>query len=386
MCIWTDFYGLIILRVISGLVCTISWSEVTGAIGAFTDKGAERTTGIIITESSFTITTFFYVVIGVILNDLDVTWFWLIMGIMAVFGAFLAAFLPRISLYAATQDNMPRQAAMKRIQSTGSLALVPTTPGGHQLDIEQLQEGEDEDTAEIDAFPTTEAALRSPPRSPVQQQQEQFSLTACLSAYGKVYHLMIHFLMLFAMSTQFSAFSVCFGEWLVVTYDLNAAQLGYFTIANTCGGVTALLISPLISKYKPNIFGIIIGCMGLALFTFIISLLVWIKMNLYVLILIFFYLYWVSSQVMFLNIIVCNLDFSPRGYESTSSLLFQMMARAASFIGTVIGPNIVDWLSFPFLINVSCVLFLFASVMYTIMYRYLARSEQHKWLTTVRKK
>eukprot|EP00485_Elphidium_margaritaceum_P010037 CAMPEP_0202690424 /NCGR_PEP_ID=MMETSP1385-20130828/5405_1 /ASSEMBLY_ACC=CAM_ASM_000861 /TAXON_ID=933848 /ORGANISM="Elphidium margaritaceum" /LENGTH=527 /DNA_ID=CAMNT_0049345687 /DNA_START=49 /DNA_END=1629 /DNA_ORIENTATION=+ len=379
MVFWNDFAGLIVLRIVSGLVCTITWSEVTGSIGAFTDQGAERTTGIIITESSFTLTTAFYVVIGVILNELDVTWFWLIMAAMAVFGALLAVLLPNISLYAATHGNTRK---MKRIQSTSSMALIPTTPGGKQLreSLSSMAKEKEQDDVEVEQSPLIEpdqaiindgqqsSAVQQQPAAALEQRDDKFSLMACFRAYGTVYHLLLHFLLLFCMSTQFSAFSVCFGGWLVDTYSLNAAELGYFTMANTCGGVTALILAPLLSKYKPNIFGIIVGCMGVAAMTFIISMLVWTQNNLYVLVLISFYVYWVFSQVMFLNIIVCNLDFSPKGYESTSSLIFQMIARGASFIGTVVGPNVVNWISFPFLINVSCLLFILASLLYTAMY------------------
>ena len=416
MVIWYSFAGLIILRIISGIVCTITWSEVTGAVGAFTQAGSERTTGIIVTESSFTITTFFYVVIGVILKNLNVTWFWIIMAAMGIVGALFACLLPHISLFNATQGNVRK---MKRIKSTSTLALVPATPHKRHLqglegveefdefpdaisDIDEEKEQDDiekndnafkfDSKAKVPSVPRlpsarsdTVTSTTSITASPQKKDDGKFSLSACFKAYGNVRHLMVHFFLLFCMSTQFSAFSVSFGKWLVDTYNLDAAELGYFTLANTLGGMTALFIAPIISIYRPNIFGIIIGTMGVAVMTFIISVLVWTGENRYILILIFFYLYWVASQVMFLNIIVCNLDFSPKGYESTSSLIFQMIARCASFIGTLLGPNIVKWVSFPFLINVSCVLFVVASVLYTGMYRYLSHKTEYQKLMQVGK-
>ena len=416
MVVWCSFVGLIVLRVISGVVCTITWSEVTGAVGAFTEAGSERTTGIIVTESSFTITTFFYVIIGIILKNLDVTWFWIIMAAMGIIGALFSCLLPHISLFAATRGNISK---MKRIKSTSTFALVPTTPQKRHLhrlkelepknagintckisDIDEEQEREQDDvesnntaftfeskepsiarlsSAKSDIGTDTVTSRTSTPRA----KKKRFSFRACLKAYGNASYLMVHFFLLFCISTQFSAFSVSFGQWLVDTYDLNAAELGYFTIANTLGGVTALFIAPIISKFRPNIFGIIVGAMDVAVMTFIISVLVWIGGNEYILILILFYLYWVGSQVMFLNIIVCNLDFSPKGYESTSSLIFQMIARGASFIGTLLGPIIVKSVSFPFLINLSCILFVIASVLYTGMYRYLSHKAECQKLMQV---
>eukprot|EP01084_Bolivina_argentea_P156724 273130_1 len=163
--------------------------------------------------------------------------------------------------------------------------------------------------------------------------------------------LQILYLGMLMNGIPFYCFFATFGAFVQTTFDLNPQQLGVITLTITAGEITALVSSSIISKFKSNMFIVLMGSWsGVVVFVVFLILM---KCNLLSLISVVAVLYFftLTIELSYLNSIVCTLHFAPTGHEATASMIGQFVSRSSSILSVILGTHIVEWKGFSFLIE-----------------------------------
>ena len=121
---------------------------------------------------------------------------------------------------------------------------------------------------------------------------------------------------------------------------------------------TALVSSVFIVRYYDNVLCVLFGSFGCCAISVFFAIMLDINITNFIFILIIIYFIVMFREFIFLNGIVCCLNFSPNGYESIYSLIFIFFINFASSFATIIGSYIVEIHSFEVLTRINGIIML----------------------------
>eukprot|EP01084_Bolivina_argentea_P023741 44346_1 len=306
------FITLFIVRLGMGFLSTTMVGQIRGILGVFTkeyqpenesnthvstQKDHKLTIRILLVESAWFTSSVGWIVVGVILNRLNVIYVFYFGCICAAMTACLCYFLPSFT----TANALAMKSQSNLLTESDGVNTVQNI-----LQIESL---------------------------------------------WKQYHLYFLNNASFFFGMAYAAFLATFGPYMQVTFHLNAEQLGFQTFFISSAELFALFTTNWASKYKSNIWLALFSssmCVLTSL-VFVIGLSMDIMNEIFVWILLFVMTVFIESTM--LNMIVANLHMTPHGLESKSATLLQTTGRASNVIGVIIGAHIQVWYGFGILMR-----------------------------------
>ena len=97
-----EYYILLLLRIISGLITCLMWCQVNGTTAIYCKNGKERTRALMTVEFSWTASTLFFFLIGLVIFRFGIEIFWYLMAFVSLIGCITSYFVPNLSIYQAS--------------------------------------------------------------------------------------------------------------------------------------------------------------------------------------------------------------------------------------------------------------------------------------------
>lgn len=326
---------IFVVRMGMGFISNTVSSEIRGVLSVFT-KDSESTTSsgagataeserehgqssasenklamfILFAETSWFTSSAGWILIGVILQRLNVDYVWYFGSLCALITAMVCYFLPRFTV----SDILNKK---------NSIDLL------------------DEDSAQSTSSHRNETVWTQ-------------------------YHLYWFFVGQFLYIFGYCAFVATFGPFMQSAYGLNAEQLGFQTVFISVAEGLALVVCSFTAKYKTNLWRAIMSAIITVTAATIFAIALWVGEVPIVAVWVMLFVYTLWMEHAHLNCIVCVLEMTPHGLESKSALLGQFSTSVASIAGLIIGPHVVVWYGFPMLMRMLVVAQLLAVIMWFV--------------------
>merc|ERR1712154_550301 len=102
-----------------------------------------------------------------------------------------------------------------------------------------------------------------------------------------------------------------------------------------------MITTGILQKYAQNIKILLISIIGCIITITLFIIVLKFKMYSELIICILTFIFFIFSEITYLNLLIVNLHITPKGMEGKSSLIFGVCSRFGTIVGVVLAPHIV---------------------------------------------